>query len=63
MTLQQTWTFEETQYLIKHYNSFSIKELVNHYFYYFYVERSISSIRNKAFFLGLRRLPNKKRIV
>ena len=56
------WKKDEIQYLRNNYNNFSIKDLVTHFYNYFYVERSESSIRNKAFFMGLKRNPNNKRL-
>jgi hypothetical protein len=62
MIIQQTWALDEIEYLKNNYNNFSIKVLVEHFYNYFYVERSESSIRNKAFFMGLKRLDSNKRI-
>ena len=62
MKNHQVWQEDEIDYLRGNYNNFSIKVLVIHFCNYFYVDRSESSIRNKAFFMGLRRKSDNKRL-
>ena len=59
MKNHQVWQEDEIDYLRGNYN----KVLVIHFCNYFYVDRSESSIRNKAFFMGLKRESNNKRLI
>ncbi len=62
MINHQRWTKEEEDYLRIAYKSLSISEIVRNFYYYFYIERSESSIRNKVCSMGLKREDGLKRI-
>jgi len=49
------WSIEEIDYLKKYFNYLSFEEISNNLYNYFYVIRSISSIKVKATRLKLKR--------
>ena len=58
----QRWTKEEEDYLRTAYKTLSIAQIARNFYYYFYIERSESSIRNKACYMGLYRPDGLKRV-